>query len=116
MGIEWMGGAVWRWAGSARGETTDDMGRRTVVRVASLLAMDDREKREGEVYCPRRRTGTESAEPPKIFVVSIVVSCGGRDWKRWRTELDFGGSEPFDDHHGASTLRTAPEIFRTIDG
>ena len=67
MGIEWMEGTVWRWAGSARGDTTDDMGRRTVVRVASLLAMDDREKREGEVYCPRRRTGTKSAEaPPNI--------------------------------------------------
>ncbi len=116
MGIEWIGGTVWRWAGSARGGTTDDMERRTVVRVASLLAMDDREKREGEIYCPRRRTGTESAETPKIFVMSIVVSCGGRDWKRWRTELNFGGSEPFDDHHGASTLRTAPKIFRTIDG
>ena len=104
------------WAGSARGGTTDDMGRRTIVRVASLLAMDDREKREGEVNCPRRRTGTESAETPKIFVMSIVVSCGGRDWKRGRTELNFGGSESFDDHHGASALRTAPKIFRTIDG
>jgi hypothetical protein len=116
MGIEWIGGAASRWAGSARGDTTDEMGRRTVVRVASLLAMDEREKREGEVYCPRRRTGTESAEPPKIFVVSIVVSCGGREWKRWRTELDFGRSEPFDNHHGASTLRTAPKIFRIIGG
>src|SRR5712691_5437567 len=116
MGIEWMGGAVWRWAGSARGGTTDDMGRRRVVRVASLRVIDDREKREGEIYCARRRTGTESAETRKIVVMSIVVSCGGRDWKRWRTELNFGGSEPFDDHHGASTLRTAPKIFRPIDG
>jgi hypothetical protein len=107
---------VWRWAGSARGGTTDDMGRRTVVGVANLLAVDDREKREGEIQCPRRRTGTESAETPKIFVMSIAASCGGRDWKRRRTELDFGGSEPFDDHHGASTLRTAPKIFRSIDG
>jgi len=116
MGIEWMGGSVWRWAGSARRSTTDDMGRGTVVGVASLLAVDDREKREGEIHCPRRRRGTKSAETPKIFVMSIVVSCGSRDWKRWRTELDFGGSEPFDDHHGASTLRTAPKIFRTIGG
>src|SRR5260221_3023111 len=85
MGIEWMGGAVWRWAESARRGTTDDMGRRTIVRVVSLLAMDDREKREGEIYCPRRRTGTERAEPPKIFVMSIAVSCAGRDL-RWRRE------------------------------
>src|SRR5260221_5428513 len=92
MGIEWMGGAVWRWAESARRGTTDDMGRRTIVRVVSLLAMDDREKREGEIYCPRRRTGTESAEPPKIFVMSIVVSCGGRDL-RWRREPTERSSE-----------------------
>src|SRR5258708_3104481 len=114
MGIEWIGGTVWRGAGSARGGTTGDMGRRTVVRVGRLVGVDDGEKGEGEIYCPRRRRGTESAETRKLFVMSIVVSCGGRDWKRWRTELDFGGSEPFDDHHGASTLRTAPKIFRTI--
>ena len=82
--------------------------------MASLLAVDHVEEREREIHCPRRRTGTERAEPAKILV--IVVSCGGRDWKRWRTELDFGGSESFDDHHGASTLRTAPKIFRTIGG
>ena len=82
--------------------------------MGSLLAVDDGEKQDGEVHCPRRRTGAESAEAPKIFVVSMVVSCGSRDWKRWRTKLDFGGSEPFDDHHGASTWRTAPKIVRTI--
>jgi hypothetical protein len=87
-----------------------------VVGVASLLAVDHGEKREREIPCPRRRTGTESAKPAKILVMSMVVSCGGRDWKRWRTELDFGGSESFDDHHRASTLRTAPKIFRTIGG
>src|SRR5260370_7956451 len=105
MGIEWMGGSVWRWAGSARRSTTDDMGRGTVVGVASLLAVDDREKREGEVHCPRRRKGTESAETPKIFVMSIVVSCGSRDRKRWATALDFHGSHPVTDPPGPSPLR-----------
>ena len=79
MGIEWVGGSRWRWAGSARWGTTDDMGRGTVVGVASLLALDDGEKGEGEIHCPRRRRGTESAETPKIYVMSIVVSCGNRD-------------------------------------
>ena len=92
------------------------MGRGTVVGVGSLLAVDDGEKWEAEIHCPRRRGGTESAETPKIFVMSIVLSCGSRDWKRRRTQLDFGGSEPFNDHHGASTLRTAPKIFRSIGG
>jgi len=69
-----------------------------------------------QVYCARRHRRTASAETPKTFVMLIVPSCGGRDRKRWRAELDFGGSEPFDDHHGAGTSRTAPKIFRSIGG
>jgi len=116
MGIEWIGGAVRRWAGSARRSTADDIGSGTVVGEASLLTLDDREKREGEICCPRRCRSAAGAETPKTFVMSIVFSCGSADRKRWRTELDFSGSEPFDDDHGASTLRTAPKIFRTIGG
>ena len=105
-----------RWAGSARRSTADDIGSGTVVGEASLLTLDDREKREGEICCPRRCRSAAGAETPKTFVMSIVFSCGSADRKRWRTELDFSGSEPFDDDHGASTLRTAPKIFRTIGG
>ena len=95
---------------------TDDMGRGIVVGEVSWLTVDDREEREEEIYCPRRRRRTESAETPKTFVLSTVVSCGSGDRKRWRTELHFGGSEPFKDHHGATALGTAPKIFRTIGG
>jgi hypothetical protein len=114
MVIEWMRGVVWRRAGSARRSTTDDMGRGTAVGEASLLAVEDREEPKEEIYSARTRRRADSVETPQTFVMSIAVSCGSRDWKRWRTELDFSGSEPFDDHHGASTLRTAPKIFRII--
>ena len=102
--------------GSARWRTTESLEREIVVGEASLRRVDDREEREEEIYCARRRRRTAGAETPKTFVMSIVFSCGSADRKRWRTELDFGGSESFDDHHGASTLRTAPKIFRTIGG
>jgi hypothetical protein len=92
------------------------VGSRTLVGEASLLTVDDREKREEEICCPRRRRRTAGAETPKTFVMSIVFSCGSADRKRRRTELDFGGGESFDDDHGASALRTAPKIFRTIGG
>ena len=105
-----------RWAGFARRSTAGDMGSGTVVGEASLLTVDDREKREEEICCPRRCRSAAGAETPKTLVMSIVVSCGSADRKRWRTKLDFGGSESFDDHHRASTLRTAPKIFRTIGG
>lgn len=81
-----------------------------------MLIVDDWEKHEEQIYCPRRRRRTAGAETPKTIAMLIVLSCGNGDRKRWRTELNFGGSESFDEHHGASTVRAAPNIFRTIGG
>ena len=36
-----------------------------------------------------------------------VVSCRSREF-RWRTKLDFGSGEPFDDLHRSTALRAAP--------
>ena len=56
-----------------------------------------------------RQRGTERAEARRVFVLGSVVSCSNGDqW--WRTELDLGGSESFDDLHGAATLGTAIKI------
>lgn len=52
MEIEWVGGRLWRRAGSARASTTDDLGSGTVVGETSLLTVDDWEKHEEEIYCP----------------------------------------------------------------
>ena len=105
---------MWRWAGAAQRGRTERMERGIAVDQASWLVVDEREEREEEIYCPRKHRWTGGAETPKTFVMLIVLSCGSSDWKRWRTELHLGGSESFKDHHGASTLRTAPKIFRTI--
>ena len=116
MEIQWEEGLVWKCVEGVRQSGTDEMRRAHVVEVASFLTMDDDEEREEEIYRARRHRRAASAATPKTFVMSIVFSCGSADRKRWRTELDFSGSEPFDDDHGASTLRTAPKIFRTIGG
>ncbi len=42
----------------------------------------------------------------------IAISCGNRDQDRWRTELDLGGRQSFDDHHRGTTVRTESEIAR----
>ena len=42
-----------------------------------------------------------------IFGLEGVASCGRSD-RRWRTKLEFGSSEPFDDSHGSTALGTAP--------
>ena len=105
---------VWKGVEGMRQNATDDMVRGIAVGEAILLITDDREEREKEIYRTRRRRRTEGAATPKTFVISIVVSCGSRDRKRWRTGLHFGGSESFDDHHWATALGTAPKIVRTI--
>ena len=87
-----------------------------VVGETSLLTVDHWEKHEEEIYCPRRRRRTAGAETPNTFAMLMVFSCGNGDRRRWRTELHFGGSKSFDEHHGASTVRAAPKIFRTIGG
>jgi hypothetical protein len=105
---------VWRCIEGVQQTATDDTGREIVVGEASLLTVGDREEQEEAIDCPRRRRRTEGAETPKTFLMSIVVSCGSGDRKRWRTELDFGGSESFDDHHWPTALGTAPKIFRSV--
>jgi len=114
MEIQWEEGLVWKCVEGVRQSGTDDMRRARVVEVASLLTMDNDEEREEEIYRTRRHRRIASAATPKTFVMCIVVSCDSRDRKRWRTELYFGGSESFDDHHCATALGTAPKIVRAI--
>jgi hypothetical protein len=76
---------VWRWAGAAQQGRTESRERGIVVDQASWLVVDDREEREEEIYCARRHRRTGGAETPKTFVMLIVLSCGSRDRKRWRT-------------------------------
>jgi hypothetical protein len=56
-----------------------------VVGEASFERVDDREEREAEIGCARTHRRAKSAETPKTFVMSVVVSCGSGDWERWRT-------------------------------
>src|ERR1043166_7398717 len=114
MEIQWEEGLVWKSVGGVRQSGTDDMRRASVVEMARVLTMDDDQEREEEIYRARRHRRAASAATPKTFVMCMVVSCGNRDRKRWRTELYFGRSESFDDHHWATALGTAPKIVRTI--
>ena len=81
MGIEWIGGVVWRWAGAAQRGRTESTEREIVVDQASWLVVDEREERKEEIYCPRRHKRTGGAETPKTFVMLIVLSYGSRLWK-----------------------------------
>jgi len=50
-----------------------------------------------------------------VLELESAVSCRRADpW--WRTKLDFGGSEPFDDLHWCSTLGTAIKTGNVFGG
>src|SRR6266403_3456672 len=56
-----------------------------------------------------RHRDAERLEVPRVFELEGVVSCRSADpW--WRTKLDFGGGESFDDLHRSTALRAAPRI------
>ena len=93
-----------RWAGCVQRSRTTGVERGVVVGEVRLLTVDECGVGEEQIYCTRRHRGAAGAETPETFVMSIVFSCGNGDRKRWRTELDFGGSESFDDHHGAQHI------------
>ena len=59
---------------------------------------------------PRHRPPcAERAEERGVFELERVDSCRSADG-RWRTKLNFGGGEPFDDLHGSAAFRTAPRM------
>ena len=64
-------------------------------------------KKVGEgIGLTARHRDAEHLEVPRVFELERIVSCRRADpW--WRTKLDFGSGEPFDDLHWSSTLGTA---------
>jgi len=67
-----------------------------------------------EEFCyARKRSGREHAETCKGFEFERVVSCGSGD-RGWRTKLDFGSGESFDDHHRSTAFGTAPETAQAM--
>ena len=54
-------------------------------------------------------------EGHRVFELERVVSCRNADpW--WRTKLDFGSGEPFDDLHRSTAFRAAPKIGTVFGG
>ena len=58
---------------------------------------------------------TERPEGRRVFELERVVSCRRADpW--WRTKLDFGSGERFDDLHRSTAFRAAPRIGKVFGG
>ena len=72
-------------------------------------------KLKKEIGLTARHRDTERPEVPRVFELERVVSCRRAD-RWWRTKLDFGSGEPFDDLHRSTTFRAAPKIGTVFGG
>jgi hypothetical protein len=62
-----------------------------------------------------RQGDAERLEVPRVFELERVVSCRSADpW--WRTKLDFGSGESFDDLHRSTAFGAAPKIGTIFGG
>jgi hypothetical protein len=61
-----------------------------------------------------RRSGT-GPEGCRVFELERVVSCRSAD-RWWRTKLNFGSGESFDDLHRSTAFRAAPKTKRVFSG
>jgi hypothetical protein len=62
-----------------------------------------------------RHRDAQRMEGRRVFELERVVSCRNADpW--WRTKLDFGSGEPFDDLHWSTAFRAAPKIGTIFGG
>jgi len=113
MGIEWRKGAMSRCAGVVRRSTEDNAKCRWSASRTRVPENNGWKSWKAEVCREARRREIARAEARKGFVMSMVVSCGNRDWERWRTEFDFGSSESLDGRHRSTALGAKPKIVCT---
>ena len=72
-------------------------------------------KLEEGIGLTARQRDAERPEGRRVFELERVVSCRSADpW--WRTKLNFGSGEPFDDLHRSTAFRAAPKIGTVFGG
>ncbi len=62
-----------------------------------------------------RHRDAQRLEGRRGFELERVASCRNAD-RWWRTKLDFGSGEPFDDLHWSTAFRAAPKSGRVFRG
>jgi hypothetical protein len=72
-------------------------------------------KLEEEIGLTARHRDRERPEGRRVFELDRVVSCrNAAPW--WRTKLDFGSGESFDDLHRSTAFRAAPKMGTIFGG
>src|SRR5713101_1366339 len=113
MQIQWWEGAVSSSAEAVLQSATRDCMSREAGCLRKRIVKSVVEELEKEIRSAASHRGTERVETR--FRMERVASCRSLD-HRWRTKLDFGRDESFDDHHRPTTLGARPKIARTGRG
>jgi hypothetical protein len=109
MEIQWWEGAALSRAETVLQGTTHDTVRAEIGYGEKVSQRLWSKKLEEGIDLTARHRDTERPEGRRAFELERVVSCRNAD-PRWRTKLDFGSAEPFDDLHRSTALRAAPRI------
>src|SRR6266478_9614380 len=114
MQIQWCEGAVLSRAETVLQGTTYDTMQAEIVYGKKVSPRLWLEKLEEEIGLTARHRNTERREGRRVFELERVVSCRNAD-RWWRTKLDFGSGEPFDDLHWSTAFRAAPKSGTILD-
>ena len=114
MQIQWWEGAALSRAETVLQGTTQDTVRTEIGYGKKVSQRLWSKKLEEEIGLTAGHRDAERLEGRRVFELERVVSCRGADpW--WRTQLNFGSGEPFDDLHRSTAFRAAPKIGTIFD-
>ena len=115
MQIQWWEGAALSRTETVLQGTTPDTVRAEIGYGEKVSQRLWSKKLEEEIALTARHRDTERRERRRVFELERVVSCRRADaW--WRTKLNFGSGEPFDDLHRSTAFRAAPKIGTIFGG
>jgi hypothetical protein len=115
MQIQWWEGAALSLAQTVQQGTTHDTVCSEIGHGEKVSPRLWSKKLEKEIDWAARQRGAERPAARGVLELERVVSCRSAD-HRWRTKLDFGRGEPFDDLHRSTALRAAPKIGSVFGG
>ena len=108
MQIQWWEGAALSRAETVLQGTTQDTVRAEIGNGEKVSQRLWSKKLEEGIGLTAGHRDAERLEGRRVFELERVVSCRRAD-PRWRTKLDFGSGEPFDDLHWSTAFRAAPK-------
>ena len=115
MQIQWWEGAALSRAETVLQGTTHDTVRAEIGYGEKVSQGLWSKKLEEGIVLTAGQRDAERLEGRRVFELERVVSCRRADaW--WRTKLNFGSGEPFDDLHRSTAFRAAPKIGTVLGG